>query len=130
MLTSIDHLNTKVVVRRVGMGTAPFTWEIQGSSSTASQYVSSDRFRTMEAAYAAGQARLPEFLLQKTVKQKKTQALRMPIIADNHDWQSDEDDLDETDLDTDAEVCEVLVVSHDGQASGRPLSANPEQIAA
>ena len=114
MLTSIDILNTIVVVRRVGLGTAPFTWEIQGSSLTVARYVSPDRFRTMEAAYAAGQARLPDFLPKKTITQKKTRVVPTPIITDNYDWQSDEDDLDELDLDIDAEVCEVPILSQEG----------------
>ena len=122
MLTSTDHLNTKVVVRRVGVGTAPFTWEIQGSSSTVTRYVSSERFRSMEAAFAAGQAKLPEFLPPKPVKQKKASALQTPVVTDDYDWRADEDDLDETDHDIDADACDVPAVSHDGQSSGKPPS--------
>ena len=105
MPNSTDHLNTRVVVRRMGVGTAPFAWEIQGSSSPVPRYVSSERFHSMEAAYAAGQARLPEFLPPKPVKQKNALKRQAPIVTGDYDWQSDEDGLNEADQDSDADVC-------------------------
>ena len=105
MPNSTDHLNTRVVVRRMGVGTAPFAWEIQGSSSTVARYVSFDRFHSMEAAYAAGQARLLEFLPPKPVKQKNTSKRQAPTVTDDHNWQSDKGGLDEADQDSDADVC-------------------------
>ena len=111
MPNSTDHLNTRVVVRRMSVGTAPFAWEIQGSGSTAPRYVSPDRFHSMEAAYIAGQARLPEFLPPKPVKQKNALTPQAPAVADNHDWQSDEGDLDDTDQDIDADVCADIASS-------------------
>ncbi len=59
---SIDCLYTKVIVRRVGVGAAPFTWEIVGASPGTPLHVSSERFRSMEAAYNAGQDSLAGFL--------------------------------------------------------------------
>jgi len=103
MPMSIDDLYTKVFVRRVGVGAAPFTWEIVGANAGTPIYVSSDRFRSMEAAYSAGQERLVEFLPPKRVKRNKlpvSQASTAERMGD-HDWQSDEDDSDETGVDVD-----------------------------
>jgi hypothetical protein len=41
---------------------APFRWEIHQAETAASIFVSSDRFRSMEAAHTAGMARLEEFI--------------------------------------------------------------------
>lgn len=105
MLNLTDHLNTRVVVRRMGVGTAPFGWEIQASSSTVPRYVSSDRFHSMEAAYAAGQAKLPEFLPSKPVKQKNALPSQASAVTDDHDWHLDEDGLNAAEPDSDADVC-------------------------
>jgi hypothetical protein len=57
-----EELATKVVVRRVRRGSAPFVWEINAENLAEPLYVSPDGFASMEAAYRAGQARLPEFI--------------------------------------------------------------------
>jgi hypothetical protein len=87
---STDHINTKIVVRRVGAGAAPFSWEIYGPDTPSPAYISPDRFRSMEAAYSAGQARLTEFLSAKRVRRERTPAVQVPT-TENHDWQSQED---------------------------------------
>src|SRR6202046_3827836 len=51
--TDVDRLfDTKVIVRRVGVGAAPFTWEVVGANPGIPLHVSSERFRSMEAAYS------------------------------------------------------------------------------
>ena len=44
-----------VIVRRVGMGSSPFRWEVQAVDGILPVQVSSERFRSMQAAYEAGQ---------------------------------------------------------------------------
>jgi hypothetical protein len=119
MPPSTVHLNTIVVVRRVGIGAVPFTWEIRESGTVVPSCVSPDRFRSMEAAYSAGQARLAESLRPKPVQRKKVSAIQAPApkITDYHDWHSDKDDSDGTDLDINPTVCDVPALSHESQTS-------------
>ncbi len=103
---STDDLYTKVLVRRVGVGATPFTWEVIGANAGTPLYVSPDRFRSMEEAYSAGQKRLVEFLPSNRVKRKNPlvwQASTSEIMA-NDKWQSDADDADETDADVDLDA--------------------------
>ena len=58
MRVSQEALALSVVVRRVGVGSAPFNWEVHRAGAPAPVQVSAERFRSMEAAYQAGQARL------------------------------------------------------------------------
>jgi len=58
MRLSKEALSISVVVRRVAIGAAPFAWEVHRAGNAAPIDVSTDRFRSMEAAYAAGQVRL------------------------------------------------------------------------
>jgi hypothetical protein len=96
MLTSIADINIRIVVRRVGVGATPFGWEVYDGITP--RYASPDRFRSLEAAYSAGQARLAEFLPPKSIKQKQTLILQpVPAMMDDHDWQLDANDPDETD---------------------------------
>ena len=59
-MTSFGHaegaFDYKLIVRRVAMGSAPFGWEVRGADGMTLVYISTDRFRGMEAAYKAGQA--------------------------------------------------------------------------
>lgn len=57
-----EELCIKVVVRRVRRGAAPFVWEINAENLAEPIYVSPDGFCSMEEAYRAGRARLPEFI--------------------------------------------------------------------
>ena len=57
-----EELSIRVVVRRHRIGAAPFAWEIHQTELFAPVYVSPERFRSMEAAYIAGQARLKDFI--------------------------------------------------------------------
>ncbi len=59
---SREALSISIVVRRAFVGMAPFRWEVYRAEIAASIFVSSDRFRSMEAAYTAGMARLAEFI--------------------------------------------------------------------
>jgi hypothetical protein len=59
---SKETLSVSIVVRRAFVGMAPFRWEIHQAETAASIFVSSDRFRSMEAAHTAGMARLEEFI--------------------------------------------------------------------
>ena len=57
-----EDLLIRVVVRRAKRGSAPFVWEINSEDMIGPLYVSPDAFETMEDAYRAGRAKLPEFL--------------------------------------------------------------------
>ena len=57
-----EDLLIRVVVRRAKRGPAPFVWEINSEDMIGPLYVSPDAFETMEDAYRAGQAKLPNFL--------------------------------------------------------------------
>jgi hypothetical protein len=65
MRISKEALAVSVVVRRVKIGTAPFGWEVHHAAAVKPLHVSSETFRSMEAAYRAGQARLAEILAQR-----------------------------------------------------------------
>jgi hypothetical protein len=60
MRLSKDELNLKVVVRRVATGVAPYGWELHSGDVITPIQVSRTRFRSMEAAFKAGQAGLAE----------------------------------------------------------------------
>jgi hypothetical protein len=70
MRALMDDLNTRVVVRRVAIGPALFACEVHRRSNIP-PVQRLNRFRDMEAAHSAGQARLGEFLTTKSVKQEK-----------------------------------------------------------
>lgn len=76
-----EELATKVVVRRARRGAAPFVWEINQENMAEPIYVSPDGFGSMEDAYLAGRARLPEFVSSS----------RSASAATGHQpWQSDQ----------------------------------------
>jgi len=50
MRMRIEALFMRVVVRRTGVGAAPFTWEVHGDAATP-VHVSDDRYKSMDAAY-------------------------------------------------------------------------------
>ncbi len=60
-----EELSTRVVVRRAGIGAAPFRWEVYRAEAPVPVFVSPSRFSNMDAAYRDGQARLPEFMPPK-----------------------------------------------------------------
>ena len=62
MRLSKEALSVRVVVRRARAGAAPFVWEINRDNMAEPVFVSPETFRSMESAYRAGQARLPEFV--------------------------------------------------------------------
>jgi hypothetical protein len=62
MRVSKEALAVSVVVRRVKTGAAPFGWEVHHAAAPRPIHVSPETFRSMEAAYRAGQARLEEFV--------------------------------------------------------------------
>ena len=63
-----EALSTRVVVRRARRGAAPFVWEINTDNRMEPVFVSPESFASMEAAYRAGQARLPEFISARRPK--------------------------------------------------------------
>jgi hypothetical protein len=99
---SSDGLYSKVIVRRVGLGAAPFTWEVVGDKPDTPPHVSSDRFRSMEAAYSAGQDRLVEFLqgTRANCGKREKPAVRQ-ASAPAIDWHADEGDETDGDLEAD-----------------------------
>jgi hypothetical protein len=56
-----EQLSVRVVVRRVPRGTA-FMWEVYRDDLATPVFISPDRYKGMDAAYRAGQARLVEFV--------------------------------------------------------------------
>jgi hypothetical protein len=68
MRITSEALSVSVVVRRVTVGSAPFAWEIHRAGATGPIHVSPDRFRGMEAAYKAGQARLDDFIPKRSTR--------------------------------------------------------------
>jgi hypothetical protein len=64
MRVTREALAVSVVVRRVRIGAAPFGWEVHYAAAAKPLHVSPETFRSMEAAYRAGQARLAEFVPQ------------------------------------------------------------------
>jgi hypothetical protein len=71
MRVSKEALAISVVVRRVRTGAAPFGWEVHHAAALKPIHVSSETFRSMEAAYRAGQARLAEFIPQRRIAPKQ-----------------------------------------------------------
>jgi hypothetical protein len=74
-----EALSVRIVVRRVEVGAAPFRWEVYREEGAEPIHVSPDRFRSMEAAYRAGQARLTEFIPKRSIP---------PEVMWNRHWQS------------------------------------------
>jgi hypothetical protein len=73
MRITSEALSVSVVVRRVTVGSAPFGWEIHCAGATGPIHVSADRFRSMEAAYRAGQARLGDFIPKRSTRAEDRQ---------------------------------------------------------
>ena len=74
-----EALSVSVVVRRVGVGSAPFGWEIHRTDTMVLAHASADRYKNMDAAYNAGQARLMEFIPKRSPP---------PGITENRERQS------------------------------------------
>ncbi len=79
MRVSREALLVSIVVRRVGVGAAPFGWAVQRTDTEALIHASSDRFASMEAAYKAGQSRLADFIPRRS---------RPPGVTEHREWQS------------------------------------------
>jgi hypothetical protein len=60
-----EELAIRVVVRRHSVGATPFAWEIWQTDIFHPIHISEERFRSMDAAFRAGQARLGEFIPQR-----------------------------------------------------------------
>ena len=74
MRTTIESLAVRIVVRRVNSGSTPFCWEIHRDECPAAAIVSSNCFKSMEAAHKAGHARLAELSLVKQRTPKMQEA--------------------------------------------------------
>lgn len=79
MRVTKEALSVSVFVRRVRAGATPFGWEVHRAELAEPVYVSPDRFKSMEAAYKAGQARLAEFIPKRSMP---------PGVTQNRLWQS------------------------------------------
>jgi hypothetical protein len=98
-----------VVVRRVETGSTPFRWEVQPADRLLPVHVSSERFRSMQAAYEAGQAwladspalPLPRIALSTTLSMDDDRALP----DQDEDIDPALDALDEDFIGTAAPVC-------------------------
>ena len=80
MRTARNAFDYSVVVRRVGTGSTPFRWEVQAADGIVPVQVSSERFRSMQTAYEAGQAWLAD-----------SPALPLPRIARSTSLSMDDD---------------------------------------
>jgi hypothetical protein len=78
MRTSKELLSLSIVVRRVRVGSAPFGWEVHRVDTAGPIHVAPDRFRSMEAAYRAGQARLAEFIPKRSMP---------PGVTEKREWE-------------------------------------------
>jgi hypothetical protein len=89
MITARDAFYYSLVVRRVSTGSTPFRWEVHRAVGIELAQVSSERFRTMQAAYEAGQAWLTAFLALPV-----SDALRSTTLSadDDDDAFSDQDE--------------------------------------
>lgn len=65
MRVSKEALALSIVVRRVRVGANPFSWEVHRAGTTAPVQVSTEGFRSMEAAYQAGKACLAAFITKR-----------------------------------------------------------------
>jgi hypothetical protein len=74
-----EALSIRVVIRRVERSATPFSWEVYSEERADPLYVSSERFGNMEAACQAGQARLTEFIPQRSMP---------PGVTENRCWRS------------------------------------------
>jgi len=98
-----------VVVRRIGTGSTPFRWEVQTADGVVPVQVSSERFRSMQAAYEAGQAwladspalPLPGIAFSTTISMDEDRALP----NEDEDIDPALDALDEDFIGTAAPVC-------------------------
>ena len=66
MRISKEALSVIIVVRRVGVGTARFGWEVH-HDTLGPIHCDPGRFSSMEAAYKAGAARLAEFVPKRSL---------------------------------------------------------------
>lgn len=78
MRISKEALSVSVLVRRVRVGAAPFGWEIHRDGAAGPVYASPDRYVSMDAAYQAGHARLPEFVSRRGAPSG---------VSENSQWQ-------------------------------------------
>jgi hypothetical protein len=84
-----EALSVRIVVRRVEVGTAaPFRWEVYWEEGAEPIHVSPGRYRSMEAAYCAGQARLTEFIPKRSIPPEviwNRHLQSRPFGVSNHD---------------------------------------------
>jgi hypothetical protein len=59
---------------------APFIWEVHGLAATP-VHVSEDRYKSMGAAYEAGQARLAEFMPTKCMRRRDMDDFAEPVLT-------------------------------------------------
>lgn len=104
MRLSKEVLNLTVVVRRVTTGSTPFAWELQNGNSATPVLVSSERFRSMQAAYIEGQAKLAAYASQRQSAKpapsrlpKRPQTLPSFKPLEGDDVLEEDDDLQEED---------------------------------
>ena len=78
-------LDYRVVVRKVSTGSTPFGWEVRDIDALTPVHVSTERFRSMDAAYRSGQAWLADFSSKPLSGQKTVRSRRKPheVVSDN-----------------------------------------------
>ena len=103
MRTAREMLDYKVVVRRVATGSAPFAWELHKGDTMIPVRVSQQRFKSMEAAYKAGQVELqsyepPTRPTRSTGMSRRRVTALPPSLNFADDDDADDDELAEMDL--------------------------------
>jgi hypothetical protein len=84
-----EALSVGIVVRRVGVGSAPFGWEIHRLDTMVLAHASPDRYKSMDAAYQAGLARLADFIPRRSLppgitENRERQSQALGILAHEH----------------------------------------------
>lgn len=95
MRISTEELNLKVVVRRVATGSTPFAWELHSGDSITPVHVSTERFRSLHAAYTAGQTGLADYVSQRRSAKPERSRARRIMDARHRSEPPDRDDLQE-----------------------------------
>ena len=98
MTISTAELNLKVVIRRVATGSTPFAWELHSGDNVSPVQVSLERFRSMHAAYLAGQACLAAYTSrQRSAKPKRSRSHQVSQTQHPSDQPEFDDLMDDED---------------------------------
>jgi hypothetical protein len=92
----MNGLDLRVVVRRVSVGSAPYSWEIRAADGVSPVQISPGRFRSMETALQEGQAWLADFLSKQPPKRRSSQVAQVALAYPAAELADDPDEEDDT----------------------------------